>query len=325
MAQNSLDPLMENKHESKLTGMGCWQLGGASQFAGRTNGYGEMPESIARATVQAAYDSGIRFFDTAEGYGWGRSEQILGDTLFGVRNDVVFCTKFGAREDPEGKVLLDLSSASIERALSGSLKRLRTDHVDILLIHNPPDDMNWDEFDRTGFDEAVKDGRIGAYGISARSFHGARNAVDAGFGTFVEVVFNALDRRAATLHEAAKRNGQRIIGRVPLASGFLSDRTLLAPPQFPSDDIRSTFPADQVDWLVSAVRSLKFLNDLPGGIAASATRFAVFHPAMHVAIPGLRSPEQVRKNQEAIQLGPLPKEVQKAIEDAVPEVFHKWR
>lgn len=306
-------------------GMGCWQLGGASRFGGRTNGYGQVSEQEAIATVRSAFEAGIRFFDTSDAYGHGRSEQFLAKGLGADRKQAIICTKFGAREDGNGSAYHDFSNAHLDRAIHASLARLGTDRIDILLLHGPPDDMDWGSFDRSGLDAAVSDGRIGAYGVSVRSVHGARNVVAKGFGSYVETVINALDRRATELHERANANGQRLIARVPLASGFLTSSTLAGSRTFADDDIRNTFPLEQVQWVTDAVRSLSFLDELPGGLAVSALRFIIFHPAVHVTIPGMRTPSQVEMNTRARDLGPLSPDLCTRVEAAVPEVFHGWR
>lgn len=306
-------------------GMGCWQLGGASNFGGRINGYGSLADDDAFTTVRSAFESGIRFFDTADAYGRGLSERRLGEALGKDRVNAIICTKFGAREDQSGTAFHDFSPSYMERAIDGSLARLGTDYLDILLLHGPPDDMDWNNFNRSGLEAALKDERIRAYGVSTRSVHGARNVIRSGFGSYVETVFNAIDRRATPLLEEAALNGQRIIARVALASGFLTARGLMAASPFPTDDIRSTFPEDQTKWVRDAVHSLAFLDELPGGIAVSALRFVIHQPGVNVTIPGMRSIGQVEQSVLALELGPLPVSIVERITRAVPDVFHRWK
>ena len=316
---------MSAKNPEQVLGMGCWQLCGISFLNGRANGYGALDEEVALATVQTALEGGIRFFDTAAGYGDGRSEELLGKGLGARRSEVVICTKFAAEQNDEDGSSLGFLPTHTDRAIDASLERLGTDHIDILLLHGPPDDMNWDMFDTSTLEQAQADGRIGAYGVSVRSFKGARNAVEAGFGSHIEVVMNALDRRAGELQARMDAQGQQLIARVPLASGLLTDRTLVDIPTFPPDDIRSTFPPEQMDWMVGAVRALDFLSAEPGGLATSALRYILFHPAVDRVIPGMRSPDQVHRNLRALDLGPLAADLVERIETANPEVFYRWR
>lgn len=306
-------------------GMGCWQLAGAHSFGGKVNGYGELSEKDALETVRFALKNDIRFFDTANGYGHGLSEIRLGKALGESREEVVICTKFGPRENQAGDAIQDFSPDFTLRALNETLKRIQSDYLDIFLLHNPPDDFDWDTYDSTVLEGFKRGGKIRAYGVSCRSVYGAINAVEAGFGDFVEVIFNLLDRRAEEkLFDLAREKGIRVIARVPLASGFLTERTLNQNPVFPENDIRSSFPRDMKEWMIDSVRKLGFLQEEPGGIAASALRYALFHPDVYAVIPGMRNQSQVERNIQARSLGPLDSSYQSRIEAAVPEVFYKW-
>lgn len=305
--------------------MGCWQLAGAATFGGKVNGYGELSEAQGISTVRFAFDQGIRFFDTADGYGHGRSEEVLGKALKGRREEAVICTKFGPRENEEGEGILDFSPDYTRQAVEASLKRLQSEYIDILLLHNPPDDFDWANFDKSALEELKANGKIRAYGVSCRSVYGAVRVVEAGFGDFVELIFNLLDRRAEELlFEKAKVAGIKIIARVPLASGFLTDRMLEQEPNFPENDIRHYFPEDQVEWTLESVRSLAFLSAEEGGLSRSALRFAIHHPDVYVVIPGMKHEKQVESNLKALEAGPLSQEQINKVKEAVPQVFHKW-
>ncbi|MCB0781188.1 MAG: aldo/keto reductase [Flavobacteriales bacterium] len=315
-----------NRYQSvHVLGMGCWQLGGTSSLNGRINGYGAIDKDMALATVHEALEQGIRFYDTAASYGHGRSEELLGEGLGNRRSEVTICTKFGMRKTRSGEWLLDFSPSHTDQAINEALGRLGTNHIEILLLHGPPDDTNWHRFDRSALEKAKAEGRIGGYGVSVRSMKGARNAVVAGFGRYIEVVMNALDRRAGSLRERMDDQGQQLIARAPLASGLLTDRLLTLTPSFPPDDIRSTFPPEQLEWVAKAVRSLGFLSSEPGGLATSALRYILFHPAVDRVIPGMRSPAQAQRNRKAFDLGPLRSELIDRIETTVPEVYSGWR
>jgi aryl-alcohol dehydrogenase-like predicted oxidoreductase len=306
-------------------GMGCWQLAGAHTFGGKVNGYGDISENEAIETVRFALENDIHFFDTANGYGHGLSEIRLGKALADHREETVICTKFGPREDDSGEAYQDFSPEFTKQALDETLNRLSTSYLDILLLHNPPDDFDWINYDRSVLEELKRGGKIRAYGVSCRSVYGALNAVKAGFGDFVEVIFNLLDRRAEEdLFGLARERGIRIIARVPLASGFLTDRFLNEDPDFPKNDIRSSFPDDMKAWMIESARKLIFLSEEPGGLAASALRFALFHPDVYAVIPGMRNRSQVEGNVQARSLGPLESTHYSRIENAVPEVFYKW-
>ncbi len=311
--------------KAKGLGMGCWQLAGPSSFGGRVNGYGAISKEIALETVQTAYDSGIRFFDTADAYGHGKSERYLAEGLNENSENVLICSKIGGRENESGEAFQDFSAEYTYQAVEASLERLNRDYLDILLLHNPPDDTDWSGFDKSALDDLKKQGKIRAYGVSCRSVYGAQSVVEAGFGDFVELIFNPLDRRAEDLvFPIAEEKGIQIIARVPLASGFLTDKILKADPQFDLDDIRSTFPEDMTEWMLESARKLNFLSGNGGGLASSSLRFSLFHPAVFAVIPGMRNPDQVRRNVAVREMGPLDEAQIEQIKEAVPVVFHKW-
>ena len=220
----------------------------------------------------------------------------------------------------------DYSATNFIESVEGSLRRLQVDTLGIMLLHNPPDDFNFSELDTAPFDKMVRDGKILAYGVSCRTQKGVANVLAHGFGTVVEAVYNPLDRRYAShFSNPAYKNKHTFICRVPLASGFISARTLAAQPSFATNDIRSNFNAEQVAWVTDAVWKLSFLNELEGGIVVSALRFQLSNDHNTLTIPGIRNNAQANDAIMAMRLGPLPADVLNKIEAAVPDVFYKWR
>ncbi|GAA4463272.1 aldo/keto reductase [Nemorincola caseinilytica] len=308
-------------------GFGCWQLAGAYASAnGRPNGYGDIDEAEGIRAIHYALDNGINFFDTAIGYNDGHSERVLGKALVsytgsaGVRP--VICTKYEGWPGMEG---LQDFAADMERNVDMSLQRLGMKSLDMLLLHNPPDDLDLSAMDLAPFERMVAAGKIKEYGVSCRTVKGVANVLEHGFGSVVEAVYNVLDRRYEPFfaHEAYAR--YTFICRVPLASGFVSPRTLAEDRVFAGNDIRSNFSSEQVEWVTGAVRSLAFLNELEGGITVSALRFQLSNPYRTIAIPGIKNVRQAADAALAMRLGPLPQDVVQRIADAVPEVFYKWR
>jgi aryl-alcohol dehydrogenase-like predicted oxidoreductase len=146
-----------------------------------------------------------------------------------------------------------------------------------------------------------------------------------GFGSVTESVYNVLDRRYAAYFDNKDFSRYTFICRVPLASGFISPRTLLEDRIFPDNDIRSNFNTEQVAWVTDAVRKLSFLNDLEGGITVSALRFQLSNTGNTITIPGIKNVKQATDAALALQLGSLPVDVLERIAAAVPEVFYKWK
>lgn len=310
-------------------GFGCWQLAGAYDLNGRPNGYGNIDADESVRAIHMALDNGINFFDTAVAYGAGRSEELLGAALNSYsgagKATPVICTKYGIIEGTDNDDD-DFSAPNMARSVERSLKRLQTECIDVLLLHNPPDDMDLTELDREPFERLIREGKIRSYGVSCRTQKGVANVLKQNFGSVVEAVYNVLDRRYASFFaDEQYKDRYTFISRVPLASGFITPRTLTENRTFETNDIRSNFNAEQVEWVTGAVRELAFLNDLEGGITVSALRFQLSNPYNTLTIPGIKNTKQLKDALLAAKLGPLPADVISAIEAAVPEVFYRWR
>ena len=308
-------------------GFGTWQFGGPNVVDGNPTGWGEVDKAEAIRAVHVALDQGINFFDTADSYGRGQSETIL-QAAFSQKpaSDALVCTKFGNRQTPEGQSVQDYSPAYLNEAVDASLRRLGRDTLDLLLLHSPPDAFDWSNYDSTPFDELKKAGKIRAYGVSSRSVYGAKRVLESGFGSALEVIYNALDRRAdELLFTAPNADDYFFIGRVPLASGFLNSAYLTQEPVFPTDQYRHYLPDRDRNWLVESVRKLAFLDEEPGGIATSALRFSLSNEQVGVVIPGMRNERQVLANRRAENLGPLSTELLARIRESVPDVAEHWK
>ncbi len=321
---------MKGKTKSQICkiGFGSWQIGGEANFAGRVNGWGPVDDEASIKAVVYALENGINFFDTAVAYGNGKSEQVLGQAFRLVPDKTpIICTKFGSYINEQGVAVQDFGEAHLRRSIEGSLQRLQKDKLDILLLHNPPNDFDWHSFDITPYERCVAEGLIDAYGVSCRSLQGAINVLEAGFGSVIEAIYNPLDRRAAD--EAlpiAHQKQVQFIARVPLCSGFLTPRILRSPKTtFPSTDIRSTFNTEQTDWLIESAKQLDFLDQEEGGISVSALRFQLANPFVTVAIPGMRKEAYVRDALKALELGTLPTHLLDRIQQTIPLTFYKWR
>jgi aryl-alcohol dehydrogenase-like predicted oxidoreductase len=308
-------------------GFGTWQFGGPNVVNGNPTGWGQVDKAEAIRAVHTALDKGINFFDTADSYGKGQSESILQEALQQKpASNVLICTKFGNRQSPDGQPIQDYSPDYLIEAVDNSLRRLGRDTLDVLLLHSPPDAFDWSTYDPTPFEDLKRSGKIRFYGVSSRSVYGAKRVLEAGFGSVVEVIYNALDRRAEDLLFTVPTADQYFfISRVPLASGFLNPAYLTQEPVFAQDQYRHYLPDRDRDWLLSSARKLAFLNELPGGLATSALRFSLSNDAISVVIPGMRNEQQVLTNHQAEKLGPLSPELLEQIRQAVPDVAEHWK
>ncbi len=281
-------------------GLGCWQLGGDHEVQGRPNGWGPVSEEQARELVHHALDHGIRFFDTAIGYGDGRSEELLGRALhtsaFG--EDATICTKAPLTPGTQAidSVFLDHVHASLER--------LRRDRIDILLLHNPPDDIDWSAFDQDPLRRLQADGLIGTFGVSSRSLPGAQRVLDARFGTCIEWVYGPLERRpAADLLPRMAAANMNFIARSPLSRGYFTGALHRHPPTFAATDFRSTLPAAWREWVRSSIDRLALEEHDIDRLANLAIAFCLHAPEVTAVIPGMK---HLANLQEYLRVRSLP-------------------
>jgi aryl-alcohol dehydrogenase-like predicted oxidoreductase len=255
-------------------------------------------------------DVGVTFFDTADSYGFGRSESLLGIVLSRVRQSVVIATKVGVVRGTGGNLQKDFSKQHIFHAVDGSLKRLRTDYIDLYQVHNP----TFDDLAREEIQEALEmlqdAGKIRSWGVSITTPDEGIEIIRAGWGHALQVLFNVLNQAPAIdLLPLAKEKGYGIIARVPLASGLLTGK-FRNDTTFPTDDIRQNFLTQR--RLQEALERIDEIKSIVGGTARSlaeaALQFILANDAVSTTIPGARNVRQVEQNVAAAE-GVLPREV----------------
>jgi len=316
---------------SHKLGLGTWQLGGVNLINGVAMGWDSMDENTAVGILQTAFSSGIQFIDTADSYGQGQAELYIGQAIRAHKNSdwdrsqIMICTKFGNRVLDDGTMVQDFSTEHLVRAVDASLTRLSCDYLDILLFHSPPENFDWANYDRGPLDDLVRLGKIKEYGVSSKSVYGAKSVMDAAFGTVIEVIFNALDRRAATvLGNHPSRKKYHVIGRVPLASGFLTDKVFLNDPSLFGGGYRAKIPDRDVQWFMESANKLAFLGDMPGGLTSNALAFCLQSDCIDVVIPGVKDLSQLNTHLKALEIPLLSDDCVKKIEEAVPTVPSWW-
>lgn len=307
------------ERDISAVGFGTWPLGGPFIVGDIPIGRREVPEDRALSSLRLALNEGMTFFDTADIYGAGRAEVLLGRAI-NADQDVVICTKFGNRI-AQDKIVQDFSADWIRTAIFESCRRLGVDQIDIVLLHSPPDDFDWQCYDCAPLDELVEMQVIGCYGVSCRSAAGATRVLDAGIGSMIEVIYNVIDRRASDVISRAALQGVDIIARMPLAYGLIVDKCSNF---FGTGDHRSALAAEELAWLQHAAKRLAFLDELPGGIVVSAIRFVLSEPHLANVIVGMHREEHVAAAIQAAVLGPLPLDLIERVQNAVPEVFSGW-
>ncbi|KRK70962.1 aldo/keto reductase [Lacticaseibacillus nasuensis] len=284
--------------------LGTWQLGGK---------WGAPYDpATARETLAEAYDQGVNFFDTADGYQNGASERAVGEFVK-AHPDVHFTTKIG-RKEPELSAE-HFNPAHLRRYVDESLANMGVDALDCVLLHCPPmatyyqPEMFWT------LDELKKAGKIRHYGVSVERVEEAIKALDYDISA-VEIIFNMFRLRPAELFfPLAKQRNVGILARVPLASGLLTGKftadTTFAPTDQRSNnrhgelfDKGETFSG--VDYL-TGVKAAQALTKRLGtsDLAGLALRYILMYDAVSAVIPGASNPQQIARNTRASDLPPL--------------------
>jgi aryl-alcohol dehydrogenase-like predicted oxidoreductase len=293
-------------------GFGAWAVGGTSEAAGTQWGWGETPEADAIAAIHRARDLGINFFDTADVYGSGRSEEILGKALAADWDKVFIATKFGnvVHHDRPAK---DWSREYIMHACEASLKRLKKDTIDLYQLHNPSAyDIRHGDWPET-LDLLQKHGKIRWYGVSVFTPEEAIAVLGRGKAQVIQLAYNPLRlEMEEDVLSLAQRKNVGVIARVPLYYGVLSGK-FKPDTIFPKNDHRShTLPPATMRELVPRAERLRELaglaKDDSAAFAQWALKFILSNPTISTVIPGARNPQQAEMNAGASEGGPLPKE-----------------
>ncbi len=275
-----------NKHVPPI-GFGGWQLGNADHW-------GKMDFEEGVDLVRKAYQRGVRLFDTAPNYAGGMSEAIIGEALKDVRNDVVINTKIGHRADGE----IDFSLEAIEASVKSSLKRLNTDYLDSVILHNPGLEILSGDDHFAELDRLKRLGSIKAYGVSIDTYEEFEMVLNHTECDVVEVLFNIFFQDVYPLFERAKEQNVAVIVKVPLDSGWLTGKY----------DAHSTFTGIRSRWdedtikrrgaLVDKVKNITGKDDL----TTTALAFILGFDGVTAVIPGIRNEQHLNVNLQAADM-----------------------
>jgi len=317
-----------------VVGLGTWQLGAD---------WGQVDDSDALAILDAAVKNGVTLLDTADVYGDGRSERLIGRYLAETGADrgadgILVATKMGRRvEQRPEHYTLDNFRAWTDRSRSN----LGVDTLDLVQLHCPPTPVYDTQAVFDALDTLVAEGRIAAYGVSVETCDEALAAIARPGVATVQIILNALRRKPLErVLPAARDAGVGIIARVPLASGLLSGK-FRSDTTFAADDHRNynrhgeafdvgeTFSG--VDYETGVAAAQEFAALVPDGLtpAQAALRWVIQQPGVTTVIPGASSVAQAVANAEAAGAPPLPDETLAAVEDLYDrriraQVHHRW-
>lgn len=302
------NPFGKDQTPISRVGLGCWQLG---------SDWGELDLSEANAILKTSVDSGVTFFDTADVYGGGRSEEIIGNFLSGsnLQDEIFVATKLGRFGDlyPD-----NYTAESVRGRVEESLVRLKTEALDLVQLHCIPTNvMEGDEIWAI-LEALVAEGKIKRYGASVESMAEALLCIEKAPGlTSLQIIFNIFRQRPIRkLFDTAKEKQVGIIARVPLASGLLTGKFSVDTTFSDSDhrnynkdggafNVGETFAGLPFEKGVALSDKLKAL--VPDGqtLAQMALRWILDYDAVSVVIPGATRPAQAAGNAAIADLPPL--------------------
>ncbi|CCQ75112.1 aldo/keto reductase [Magnetospira sp. QH-2] len=287
-------------------GLGTWQLGAE---------WGDVSDSQAQAILDTARDAGISFFDTADVYGLGRSEERIRTFLSRCSKPVFVATKLGRFPEPGWPE--NFTFESFRTHVEASLTRLGVEALDLTQMHCIPTEVLRDGAVFDHLRRLKTDGKIKAFGVSVETVEEGLICLEQEGVTSLQVIFNMFRQKPAReLFDLAKAKGVAIIARVPMASGLLSGK-FTVDQTFDKDDHR-TFNRDGAAFNVGetfaglpfekGVRLADRLKDMvPEGLSLAdmALRWILDHDAVSTVIPGATRPEQALSNARASDLPPL--------------------
>ena len=305
-------------------GLGCWPIGGAMFFQGLYDGYSRIDDDESIRALHAAFHEGVTFYDTADVYGAGHSERILGKAFSSQRDKVVLATKFGFGFNESTKWIYgeELRSEYIKLAAEASLKRLNTDYIDLYQLHCHPENPEVILSVVDCLESLVREGKIRSYGWSTDSVDAAKTfAVKKGCSA-IQFEMNIFTDGSPMADFTRSESLSGII-RTPLAMGLLSGK-YSSQSTLPEKDVRSS----PFDWMKffnhgrpreEYLKKLERIQDIlrSGGRTMVQGALAYLWGRYHhiIPIPGFRTEAQAVENARAMQLGPLPEEAVKEIDE----------
>jgi aryl-alcohol dehydrogenase-like predicted oxidoreductase len=311
-------------------GFGAWGIGG---------GFGSVDDAESLKALHAAADAGVTLYDTADVYGDGLSERLIGRFLRERSGEPLFvATKMGRRAPLD---VAEYTPEAFRGWIDRSRQNLGVERLDVVQLHCLPTDIYYRPEIFAALDELVADGSIAAYGVSVERVEEGLKAIEYPGVALVQIIYNMVRQRPAEhfLAEAARRE-VGVLARVPLASGLLTGKMARDTVFEPSDhrqynrhgesfDAGETFAGLDYETGLAVVEELRALAPEGATMAQMALRWILMNDAVTAAIPGAKTPEQARANAAAADLAPLPpatmEHVARIYEERVrPLVHQRW-
>jgi aryl-alcohol dehydrogenase-like predicted oxidoreductase len=303
-------------------GLGCWAIGGQFWLDGKADGWGQVDDDESIRAIRTALDLGVTLFDTADVYGTGHSERILGRALEGYRDKVVVATKFGFAYDEDTRQVAgtNVSPSYIRRACEASLRRLDTDYIDIYQLHCGASPEETEAIIET-LEQLVSEGLIRSYGPSTDDPGLARLFAQGAHCVSVQHQLNVLNDAQALL-DLCEEYELTSIDRTPLAHGFLSGK-YTADTMMPKDDFRGAGHT-WVGFFEDGKPKQEFLDNLTAvrdiltsdgrSLVQGALAWIWGRSDRTIPIPGFKTVAQVKENCAAMEFGPLSEDQMREID-----------
>jgi aryl-alcohol dehydrogenase-like predicted oxidoreductase len=280
-------------------GFGTWAIGGSAMVGETPIGWGTTDDLVSIKALRKAVDQGINFFDTADFYGLGHAEELLGK-VFGNSNQIIIASKVGYRVKDDNSIALDYSKKHIISQAERSLKRLGRESIDYYQLHSARV-QHLEVGECVEAMELLKaQGKIRYWGISLNTFDPLPEAefmFKHDLGSGIQVVLNILNQRAVKIIERAGKNGYGIIARMPFQFGLLTGKFNVNT-RFPPNDHRHFRLKSLI--LEKALKELEVVWSLSDQCHLSPTQlslsFVLSFPEISTVIPGIKTPEQAVAN-----------------------------
>ena len=290
-----------------VVGFGAWGIGGPSIVGSTPIGWGDVDDATSKKALLRAHALGINFIDTADFYGLGHSEELIGEVFNDVQ-DLIVATKVGHTVSKEQTIALDYSKKHIMTACEQSLRRLRRTAIDYYQLHS----AKLSHLEKGECIEAMeqlkKEGKVRYWGISLNTFHPDPEAeffLERNIGDGFQVVFNIINQRAKDLIKKAHQHGYGVIARMPLQFGLLTGK-FRADIQFAPNDHRA-FRLDKEinEQALTALVPLWKEAEAHGISKTSlAMSYCVQQYGISTTIPGIKTPAQAEANTAITTLDP---------------------
>ncbi|MCJ7716338.1 MAG: aldo/keto reductase, partial [Anaerolineales bacterium] len=316
MSINNLNTRRLGKSGFDVTeiGIGLWAIGGDE--------WGPVDDQNSLDTIEAALQSGITFFDTADVYGQGHSEKLLGKSMKGRREEFIVGTKIGwVGYNREAEKSAYENSEMLIAGVESNLKRLDTDYIDLIQCHINIREPNMEYFIE-GFQKLQVAGKVRAYGVSSSNFDFIKTFNADGGTAALQIDYSILNRTAEDdIFPYCQEHDIGVIVRGPLAMGILTGK--FSPDTlFPEGDFRRNWHEnpDENRVFLNDLEKVNKLREIAGdkSLAQLALQFVLSNPIVTTVIPGAKTVDQLKQNVEVGRLSPLTDQVLAQINEIVP-------